>query len=346
MRSTSEAIKKFLYDSVGYLSIVLLSVIYLAMTLFTFGETGKSVTQIIADGATFLLLGTVIARLFSLQGVRNGERSERFRATVEMHAQSVEAVRQWMDRLDAWCAMKTRETLRDIRTRILQRFGMSYDQFFTAEGKVKPYVPERMPADIVHRPSDSAPEARIKQRLQRDFELREKARYRAYRKAAEMHITPLTSGAITGLTTRAEDPYNFGKSTLQREAGEFRRSFVTRLITAGIFGYYGVSLIQDFSIEMLILRLFHVILAVAMGCVSMYTSYMYVVEEQRGGMVRKIDCLQMFEACMKRKENEKNGISQAVPRESVRDSGEARRSGEAAERDHSEQVRQPDACKL
>ena len=294
--------REWLKNSLGYASAGVLALAYIASALFRMNETGKSLETIIADGLVYLLFGYALEQLFSLQGMINGERDARVIATAKLHAEAIGAIAAWMDRLDAWCAMKTREALRTLRDRLLMKRGMSYSHYFDEQGNTLGYRPLPMPEELLPRKGDKGRQNRERRRRRRRFEREERARYRCYQAALKLSITPLVSGALTGVNAGRADPYNFGENKTEHEARMMRRSVLWRIVTAALFGYYGIGLLDAFSYEELLFRVFQAALALAMAAVRQHQSYIFVTEEQRGMTVRKIDTLQMFGAQMKREE--------------------------------------------
>ena len=118
--------------------------------------------------------------------------------------------------------------------------------------------------------------------------------------ALRLNVTPLVSGALTGMSSGRDDPYDFGEGKAEHEARMMRKSLIWRMVTAALFGYYGIGLLESFSYQELLFRLFQAALALAMGAVRQHQSYIFVTEEQRGKTIRKIDTLQMFGAAMQR----------------------------------------------
>ena len=299
---SGEKLKEWLRQSLGYVSIVLLAVTYVATALFSMSETDKTLEEIVADGLVYLLLGIAMERLFSLQGMMNGERDPRVLATAKLHAETIGEIAPYMDRLDAWCVLKTKETLRTLRERLLLKCGMSYPVYFDAEGHSTGFRPSEMPEDLRPLNGERGRSRRLRTKRRRAWEAEEKVRYRCYMAALRMSVTPLHAGALTGMSGGRDDPYDFGEGKIAHEARAMRKSTLWRIVTAGLFGYFGIGLIEVFSYEELLLRLFQVALALAMGAVQQHRGYIYVTEEQRGKTIRKIDTLQMFAAAMRREE--------------------------------------------
>lgn len=273
----NEKVRDFFKNNIGYFIVALVSGIYIATALITIKETGKTISQIIADGAIVLLLGLFINRIFDLQGMMNGDRDERVQNTVKLHGEMVIRISPYIEQLDDWCEMKNREALKIQRTKILASAGMKYDEYFDDDGVAKNFMPDA---------------EKLKNKLTRADERR---RIRCYRKALKLKLTPLTASTLTSEGGRKQDPYFLGRTKAQYETRTGIMDIFSKVGTACIFGYYGVSLVQNFSYAALIWTSLQVAIFLAMGVIKMYRSYMFVTDEYRGRIVKKIDNLQKFE---------------------------------------------------
>ena len=148
---TSEKIKSWLRDSLGHVTILLLVAAYIGSSLFTMSETGKTVGEIISESFTYMILCIVLDHLFTLQGIMNGERDPIMQGTKEEHARAVEAIKEYINYLDSWCVIKTREALKNARERKLMSEGMSYTDYFDAEGRALGYRETPMPEELYPR---------------------------------------------------------------------------------------------------------------------------------------------------------------------------------------------------
>ena len=297
-------IKEYILRNVGMLGIVFISIAYTATALITISRTEKTLAQIIVDGVTFLLLGVLVTRLFSLQGIMNGERDRRVVKTVTLHGQIVERAEPFIDRLDDWCEGKNAQALKMQRTHILLRNGMKYEDYFDEEGIAREYVarpfveppfPEP-PATLSGKERDEW-RARELGKIKRARELHERheaARLQFYTAALRVKLTPLSACALTGEMVKREDPFYFGRTKKEYERSSGRQDLILRVLAAVVFGFFSVELIENFSAADLVWKLLQVAIAVAMGLVQMYQSHIYVTEEYRGAIIQKIDHLQMF----------------------------------------------------
>ena len=304
--------KEWAKNSVGYLAVFFLTAVYTSTALFQLGKSDKDIWQIISEAVTSLLLGGSVARLFSLQGILLGKRSPEAMATAALHGKAVNDIVPWIGRLDAWCEKKTAEMPRMVRMRILTEHGLHYDDYF-AGGAGLGYRDREIPDELLPCNEITGRAGRLlenrKRKQLKAWLTEEKRRKRCYLKAERASITPLMSGALTGSLVKTDDPFNFGKNVAEFEVENSRRGAFYRILSAALFGYFGIDLVREFSYEMLFYRLFQVALAVAFGAIQQYRSYLYIVEDKRGNMIKKIDYLQMFRADMEAEasKGEENG---------------------------------------
>ena len=285
----NEKIRDFFKQNIGYFIVALVSIVYIATAFITVDETGKTIGEIIADTAVVFFLGLFINRVFDLQGMMNGDRDERVQMAIVTHGETVVKISPYIDRLDEWCKLKNEENLKVQRTRVLASEGMRYEDYFNEDGSAKDFIPD---------------EEKLKNKTLRKTE---KARIRCFKKALHLKLTPITAGALTSEDGKKQDPYNFGRTKGQYETQTSVRDIITKICIAGIFGYYGVRLIQDFNYATLIWNGLQVVIFLIMGCIKMYNSFMFVTGEYRTRIVNKTNNLEMF-----------HNYIQSLPKEEVK----------------------------
>lgn len=285
----NEKIRDFFKQNIGYFIVALVSVVYIATAFITVDETGKTIGEIIADTAVVFFLGLFINRVFDLQGMMNGDRDERVQMAIVTHGETVVKISPYIDKLDDWCKLKNEENLKVQRTRVLASEGMRYEDYFNEDGSAKDFKPD---------------EEKLKNKTLRKTE---KARIRCFKKALHLKLTPITAGALTSEGGKKQDPYNFGRTKGQYETQTSVRDIITKICIAGIFGYYGVRLIQDFNYATLIWNGLQVAIFLIMGCIKMYNSFMFVTGEYRTRIVNKTNNLEMF-----------HNYIQSLPKEEVK----------------------------
>ena len=293
-----ESVKSYARNYAGYAAVVFLALAYTLMALFQIGKSDKTVWHIVADGTTAMLLGVAVARLLSLQGILRGKQTPGYLQTMDLHGRAVEAIVPFIGKLDAWCEKKTAEMLKLLRVRILLVGGLVYEECFDENGVAKGLPIRDVPAELLpivgkRNKAQKILEARKATQLGR-WKREDAARRRCYKRAVRASITPLLGGVLTGSSIKTDDPFNFGKSVAEYEAANTRSGAVSRILSACLFGYFGVDLVKGFTWEELFYRLLQVAIALAFGVVQQYRSFLYVTEEKRGHVIKKIDYLQMF----------------------------------------------------
>ena len=272
----SEKAKNFFQRFTGYFAIGIVSLIYIATAFLRLDKTGKTVAEIIVDGTLVFLLGFFINRLFDLQGIMDGERDDNFKASMSYHGEAVERISPYIDRLDGWCDEKNKENLRTQRTRILATEGLKYSDYFEEDGTAKEFIPD---------------ERKLNNRFLRKMEVK---RMKCFYKALHVKLTPLSACELTSEGSDMNDPYFFGRSKREYEKQSSTSDVISKVAVALIFGYYGVSLIQDFSYAQLIWNALQVGIFILMGITKMYNSFIFITGEFRGRMVKKVTVLDMF----------------------------------------------------
>jgi len=272
----NEKIKDFFKQSIGYFVVAFTCIIYILTALIRIEETGKTIAQIIADGVVAFLLGIFIARMFDLQGMMNGNKTAKVEAARTAHSEIVSKVADYIDRLDAWCEDENRNNYKVERTKILARAGLRYVDCFDENGVAKDWSPDP---------------ARLENKLTKHLE---KRKVRGYNKAVKLKLTSITASDLMSEGGKQNDKFNFGRTKAEYEKTSSIKDIVSKAGTAIIFGYYGVTLIQDFDYASLIWMALQVAIFLITGVIKMYQSYNFILDEYRVRIIKKIDNLQKF----------------------------------------------------
>lgn len=270
-------IKNFFRRSLGFMVVTVTSAAYVATAFITLESTGKTVWQVVSDGAVVYFLGLFLNRFFGLQGMILGEEDPRVVATNRLHAEKVTTISPYMGKLDEWCHKKNVQNLVEQRTKMLATEGMYYGDFFDENGSAKEFTFR---------------ENMMKNRKTRRLE---KLRFRCYEKAIRMKLSPLSSTLLTSEGGHADDPYNFGRTKWDYERNSVTKDAVAKIAFAVVFGFFSAELIKNFSYAELIWKGFQIGIFLLIGVSKMYMSKFFITDEYRGRVIKKIDCLQMFE---------------------------------------------------
>ena len=280
-------LKNFLHQNLGYITVTLVCAVFMATAFVQMGRTGKTVGEIVSESALMFFLGIFVNYILDIQGIINGERDPRVIKTQELHSEVVERVSPFIERLDGWCREQNAEAQRMQRTRILAAGGLKYSECFDEDGRALPFAVNK--------------EA-LRDKYKREDEMR---RIRAHRRAVRLRLTSLCPSELTSEGGRRDDPFYMGRTKAQYEREMSIRDIFSKIATAGILGYFGVELITDFDPAVLIWRGMQVAVLLVMGILKMLKSQMYMTDEYRGRVVKKIDHLIKFENYIKTEDREK-----------------------------------------
>lgn len=278
-QSMMEKTKNYLKQNLGYFVIALACIIYVARGIITISETGKTVLEILVDGALALFFGIFINIVFELQGMMSGDRDDRVLNTIRKHGDIVDSISPHIDKLDEWCEKKNKEALKLARIRMLSSHGLKYDDYFDEDGVAKEF-----------KINTEKLESQNKETKQQ-----EKDRIKCFKNACKIKLTLLTTNSLTSEGGRDYDPYYLGQTKKQYKTRTAMTDFISKIGVAVIFGVYGAQLVQSFSWAFLVWTAIQVVLFLIMGVVKLYTSYMFVVDDYRGRIVKKIDNLTKFQ---------------------------------------------------
>lgn len=279
-------IRNFIFKNIGIILTIAMSLLYIFKGFYSLEESGKTVFEIIGDGAMSAIFGFAVAALLRQTGFNYGNDDIELINARSLHSKKIDKISPYMNLLDEFCKEENIKNQKEMRSKILAPRGLRYEDFFTPEGVFKgEYPPKPFPAD--------------------------KARRKAYRldmkavlKAQRLELTPLATSSLTSERAEINDKYNFKGD--EREYAEKRNKHqsITKLACAVVFGYYvlrfsGGSIWQD-----LLWPAFQVVLYLTLGAIEMLDAYMFMRTDKCGSILRKIDVIDKFYIYAKEKTNE------------------------------------------
>ncbi len=287
----NERIKDAMKNIASYAIILLVSVAYVATAFLSLERSGKSLWQIAVDGIMVFIVGVLINRAFEIRGILEGEQDEELKQEELLHERQVDGIAPLLDELEKWCDKKNREALRIQRTRILIEKGLKYSDYFDEDGLS---LPLKVDEELLKKPY---------------LGKIERTRIKCYIKALRLELTPLSAAVLTGESGRGWDPYFLGRSKAEYTKESGRGDVIIKILMAIAFGYFGVSLIRDWSLANLIWKIFQISVFLCMGNQKRLKSCQFVQGEFKGRMNKKRKYLQMFEQSRKKEEvdHEHNG---------------------------------------
>lgn len=313
----SEKVKEVILNSFGYIMVVLTSCLFILTKIFVLNPTGKTLGQIIGEGLIAFCMGLAINQFFSMQGTMNGLKDDAMVKTLTLYSKTVEGVSNNINKLADWCHDKNLITYKRERTKILARGGLRYDDCFTEEGIAKPFVfnkefatIDKDKAKLKNKKTREAEKLRIKNLKRFNADLKEDYKYKkkCYKKAINLKLTEIYSCDLTSEGGKKNDPNYMGLTINQYMSVHSLKDIAWRLVLAIMFGVYGIELIESFSLINLVWSAFEVCIFLMFGVITMKLTYMFIINEYRGRIIKKIDNLEEFTVDLKEKETPKGEI--------------------------------------
>ena len=251
----------FLKNYIIDFALVIAVLVYVLRSVFTIGETGRGVLEILADGFMTLLFGFIISRALSAKGIMNGESSSAYLATMSEYSKVIDEVTPYIDELEAFCAKRNEEELRRLRTAILTREGIRYEAY--AGGELDPAALSDEKRSAIRR----ANHVRLK--------------------------TPLSTRFLTSENERRHGE-KVGRS---KSAFTKSDSGLDLLYKVGIcitLSYFGIMPVESFSWYTLAWYVVQVGLFFLLGSLKYVSSYNFITDEFRNRILYKINLLYEF----------------------------------------------------
>ena len=269
-------LRKFMFKNIGFFLVALVSALYIVKGLYTLGESGKTVAQIIGDGALSASVGFIIGHLLRQTGLNYGNDDIEVVKTKSFHLKLLDEAAPNIDKLEGFCAEENRFALESIRTRVLSAGGLTYNECFTPDGTVK----------IFHIP--------IPKGIPKEERKKLKRKRRALKKALRVSITPLTPEALSVDGSKYLDPYDFGKTQSQYLRAKSGSDLTNKILFGLLFGYYAIYLTENAGLDAVVWASLQIAIYLIFGATQMMQAYMFVKNECTARITRKIDALQKF----------------------------------------------------
>ncbi len=275
------------YKNAGYFAVLLVSLAYIGSSFIIISKTGKSALEIIASGVISMTVGLLINGVFRSIGVSRGECDEKTLQTAKLYSQSIDEISPYFDKLEEFCERENKRETKRVRTQILATGGLRYSDFYDSDGIVCSYDYELYSDEQIEGAKGRRRLRMIRANLKRK---------RAFERATKIKIKQLTPAVLTCDGVKENNPFDFGKSKREYSSQKNITDAIGRVVMAIIFGYFGVTLVSEVNPAVLIWNTLQIVMYVASGILQMYSSYFWVVDEHRAGVIKKIDYLQKFKS--------------------------------------------------
>lgn len=264
-KTNSERISEFIKKNLINGAIILICTIYVLKGLIEFDETGKSVSEIIADGTLSFIVGFTIKTLFSRKGLNEGLMATNFQRTMSSYSQAIIGISSYIDELDNFCKYKNENKYKEKLINYLVKYGFKYNLYING---------------YYDNPDNT--------------KTLDKARTKALANAKKIRIFKLTPELITNTYDDASTEEKIlGIKTSKYTAKNTSTAILVGIPTAILFGYYALKK-GDALLSNMIWCALQVSLYVVMGVIQYMQAYDFTNNALRGKIKRILALIDEF----------------------------------------------------
>lgn len=301
----SDKTREILKNCFGYIIVAITCALYILTTVFVLNPSGKTLGQIVGEGMLAFCMGISINHLLSVQGVLNAMKDDMVIKTMNLYAKTVEKISENINKLGEWCYQKNSITYYRQRVKILAKAGLKYTDCFYEDGTSKNYVSTCVQEPIIKdnnklknkatRNSEQIRIANLK-RKNKDAVVDDKFKRKCYWRAVKLKLSELYPNDLTSEGGRKDDPNYLGQTINEYLTVSSIKDIVAKICLAVVFGVYGIKLIENFSFINLIWTGFQICTFLCFGLIKMQKSFMFITNDYRSRIIKKIDNLEEFNA--------------------------------------------------
>lgn len=264
-------------NNIGFIAILVVVAIYVGLGLATIQQSGKSVDEIIFESILSLTLGLLIKNLLRLQGLTFGELSESFQSTLTMYGNVITTSIPHMNKIEKFVEYKNKQAFKLVRTSILERVGLNYNELFDLDGK---YIGEEIKEPV-------------KRFFTYDYKHMSKNDIAIY-KCLTLELTTLVGDDLMADVESNDklDPNNMGEDKKQWSKRGIKKQFLMTAATAFIFGYYGLGFVTNPDKGELIWKLIQVGSFILFGLFDLMKGYQFMRGPYRNRIIKKANYLE------------------------------------------------------
>lgn len=310
--------KDWLLNNLGFIVSFGAIAVFIARNFVKIANTGKTISEIIADGLFALFFSWAISTLLGYQGILSGRKDPRMIQTLKDYGSTIKNMEPYSPLLGSFCDMKNAENRIKRRRRILSRKHLEYEDVFTDDQtRINEIIKGRMAAieagentiDVGDMASRRRKKA-LKKRMRR-----ERAEiYKCIKKANDISLSELTEESLTTDNVNSKDPYKFSSPLGRWIARRRIASLPFSIAIALVLGYYGYEFIKNPSIEAIIGGLIQVSIFLCFGVWQFLVSYIHTIDTYRKSIAYKINIINEFIVLA----GERNGAKFEAPVEIIK----------------------------
>lgn len=253
---------EFVGHNMCYLLLFLTCVALFTIRIFVFNVEFKDPLSIITDSIIDMILGFSITTLFGNQGLKNGELSIQYQATLEKYGQALDTITPYIERLSSFCEDKNKTYTEVTQKAYLRSHCISYDKW---------------KANTL------------------DYQTLTKKQKKALRVVERRKYSNLTSEWL--LSNMQDKMLNYRRKPISKSRHKRNRdvkNLFTKFGFAVVFGCISLQVMSNPSIETIILTVVQLVVWLVLGYFQYLKDFEFIAEDFRGMIIYKINHLLEF----------------------------------------------------
>lgn len=316
MSDKMDKVKSGLLNSAGFIAVFATAGVFLIRSFIDISATGKSIAEILIDGALSLVFGWVIKMMLAYQGMLNGLNSKAVKDTTRLHGEAIIKIEQYFPLLGDFCDKMNAELRIRKRTIILSKELLRYEDVFNDDHSIlEGIIKSRLDAIDVSKSALNTHHLRDRMRwfkCEREKDRKRRSIMRCVSKANNIRLTELSQHELTTDSTNIKDPFRFPDTMPKRMAKRGLSMLGISLALAIPLGYLVIKPGLQSSWEDVIGGLIQICIYIGFGLMQFFKEYFFMIDTYRKGTIRKIDLLNQFY------EEAKQGVKFVVPAEIIK----------------------------
>jgi len=285
--------KDLFINNIVYVLLAILCTAYILYGFLNLDESGKTIGEILKDGAVVLIFSIVITKLFGFQGLNKGAQTQEMTEARAKHAATVVSVGPILEYLDEFCTEENRLNLINTRKFIISSNGYKHSDFLDEGDNLKELTFKKL--------------SRAEKRKEQDC-AKGITRERLYHKLKNLKLTKVSPKSLLTENDKVEDEYNFGTTMQQYMLRADVSGIALKVVSVVLFAYYGISVINNFSVGALIWSILQVVLFLSMGLLKFFLDYLFMKNSYSQRILNQESKLNVF----KNKYKDKNKLCESA----------------------------------
>jgi hypothetical protein len=266
---------KKIMSIISWLVILAIAVAYPASKVGEIAETGKTLVEILASLGLSFVFSIIINNLIGDKGIEAGLEDEQFNASKNRYGQKIDQeITPVMDKVERGCELINEIDLKKKQTIILTKVGLTYAKFINHEydnllDKIDKTTPKKKAKTI-------------------------KKQWKAIKQAMKTKSIGINSVTLLSDCDSDINAEELSESIAKHKAKRISKSTATSIVSAIIFGYFTIKLVENPSWIAVVWGAIEVLIWLLKSMSTYYTEKNYIKVTRTNNLIMKMNYMDMI----------------------------------------------------